>query len=206
MSTFIKNNKFMIHVVSEVVCLCGIVMFISRNNKSIYDHIQHLEDKIAIQKSKLERHEQLFQKLLRERSEPIMRPTTIPVQQRNTYTPNAIDETIQNVVNSMFSTSFTPKQEIPIVSERKLNQNETEFITINHQQPLSRKTQPFENVSNEIVGNTEGNVEGNIGDAEGDLDDVIEKELEVIRQKRRSEILEKEVESSTNQQAVLDNE
>ena len=64
MSEFIKKNKFLVHVASEVLCLCLIIMYIFKNNRGIYNHIQYLEQKLYTYETILEKHEQLLNKLL----------------------------------------------------------------------------------------------------------------------------------------------
>lgn len=65
MTEFIKNNKFTIHIVTEIICMCGIVMFINRNNKSIYEHFKYIEDKLEMYKKKIEDQDNVIELLKR---------------------------------------------------------------------------------------------------------------------------------------------
>jgi hypothetical protein len=64
MSEFLKNNKFLVHVASEVFCLCIIIMYIFKNNRGIYNHMQYLEQKLYACENVLEKHDQLLSTLL----------------------------------------------------------------------------------------------------------------------------------------------
>ncbi len=64
MTDFIKKNKFLVHVVTEICCLSLVVFYMVRSNKNIYNHLQYLEQKLYKYEAILERHEQSLNTLL----------------------------------------------------------------------------------------------------------------------------------------------
>jgi len=64
MAEFIKNNKFLVHVAAEISFVCILVIYIYKNNRNTYSHIQYLEQKLYAYESILEKHEQLLNTLL----------------------------------------------------------------------------------------------------------------------------------------------
>lgn len=90
---FIKNNKFLVHVVAEVSCLCLVVLYIAKNNKGIYNHMQYLEQKLYQYENILEKHDQLLSTLLNKKvsfKEPLN--TQIPVVKKQTPVMEMIQE------------------------------------------------------------------------------------------------------------------
>jgi hypothetical protein len=78
MSEFISKNKFLIHVSVEVLVLCMIVLYISRNNSGIYNHMRYLEQKLYIIEQTLENHQQILSGMGQQVPSPPPAPRAIP--------------------------------------------------------------------------------------------------------------------------------
>jgi hypothetical protein len=61
---FIKQNKTITHIASELVCVVVLVMYISRNNAKIYKHMKMLEEKVFKYEEILKSHEEILSKLI----------------------------------------------------------------------------------------------------------------------------------------------
>ena len=93
MSEFIQKNKFLVHVCTEVSCLCLLVLYMVKNNNSIYKHMKYLEQKLNHYDNVLEKHDQLLTALLNKKvsfkEQPVQvrkptpqsKPATPPPQQ-----------------------------------------------------------------------------------------------------------------------------
>ncbi len=57
MSDFIKKNGRLVHIVSELSCLVGVILYIFKNNEKMYNHIKHLEDSMASLSERLNMYE-----------------------------------------------------------------------------------------------------------------------------------------------------
>jgi hypothetical protein len=60
----VKKNKFLVHVATEAICLCFILIYVVKCNRTLKSRVQYLEDKIFQCENVLAKHDSLFSKLL----------------------------------------------------------------------------------------------------------------------------------------------
>ena len=59
-----KKNKFLVHVATEAICLCFILVYVVKCNRSLKSRVKYLEDKLFQCENVLAKHDHLFSKLL----------------------------------------------------------------------------------------------------------------------------------------------
>ncbi len=64
MADFIKKNKFLAHVITEICCLALVVSYIMKTNRNTNTHLQFLEQKLYQYEAILDRHERSLDVLM----------------------------------------------------------------------------------------------------------------------------------------------
>jgi hypothetical protein len=64
MSKFLENNKQFIHIASEVVVLCALVLYNNQKHKKVMKHIEDLVQKVEDQEDMIQKHEEIIKKLV----------------------------------------------------------------------------------------------------------------------------------------------
>ncbi len=94
MSVFLENKKLLVHMAVEIVVIAGVTVYFYKKNKNLQNRLTLLENKISTMsydlskidklQKKLEKQEELINKLLSEKKQPESIPVqevVVPVQQ-----------------------------------------------------------------------------------------------------------------------------
>jgi hypothetical protein len=62
--TKILENKQMVHIVSEIIILFGVIFYFSNKNKAMMNHIEELNQRLEEQEQKMDKQEQVLRNLV----------------------------------------------------------------------------------------------------------------------------------------------
>ena len=111
----ILENKQMVHIVSELIILIGVVFYFSNKNKAILNQLEELNQRIEEQEQKMDKQEQVLRSLVlqvKSLTQPQVQPQVQPQPQvqvqpqlcnneKNEMNSNTMTVEISEIVNNL---------------------------------------------------------------------------------------------------------
>jgi len=154
----LMDNKYMVHIASEIVVLIGLTFYFNQKNKKMMNYIEDLVQRVEEQEDILQKHEQLIKKLIGYINQLSSQPynTSLPLHKQA----------------PIKQPSINPKSSIKISFKENSKNNKVENSKKNNIEILNENEETNENKESE---NEE------ISENEEDLDKELDEELDELK-------------------------